>query len=102
MKRGTVNQRARKHIADYCRTNNITRCEIKLKVCMGEAGGAAHRHKRRWYYDKPIEALWDINQWLPACAHCHEIIEFDADLTKQVFLKLRGVDKYEPIISQND
>lgn len=102
MKRETVNQRARKHIADYCRINNITRCLLKQKGCMGEAGGAAHRHKRRWYYNKPVEALWDLNQWVPACTNCHNAIEFDANLTKQLFLELRGVDKYDQTDNENN
>lgn len=81
---------SRKKIAEICEENNWTQCQIKLEGCMGDAHAPAHRHKRRWYYGKPEELLWDVGQWLPSCQACHHQIEYDKELTEQVFMRLRG------------
>lgn len=52
-----------------------------------------HRHKRRWYYDKPDEWLWKIDQWLIACISCHEKYEKDAKATEILFIKKRDNDE---------
>ena len=67
----------------------ITTCEVKLKGCMIVFGlSFAHRHKRIYYYDKP-ELLGDFNESILACAFCHQQIETDKKLTKEIFNKLR-------------
>lgn len=50
----------------------------------------AHRHKRRYYYDKPDELLWHSSQWIIVCITCHRLMEEDKKLTEEIFLKLRG------------
>lgn len=90
MRRTALNRLARQKIAEYARINNLTRCEARLDGCWGEANAPAHRHKRSWYYDQPDELLWDPDQWIPCCQHCHNIMEFDAELTAQIFNQLKG------------
>ena len=48
----------------------------------------SHRHKRRWYLDKP-ELLYDFNQVLLLCVNCHEKIEYNKDANEWLFNKLR-------------
>lgn len=83
--RSNINKKARIKIAEISEKYNLTRCAIGLKGCSGEANHPAHRHKRKWYYDKPEELLWDINEWIPACINCHMKIEKDKELTEKVF-----------------
>lgn len=85
MSRAYTNRKAREKIAEYCEEHNITRCEIGLEGCMGEAHHPAHLHKRKWYYDKPDELLWDRSEWKASCQLCHEKIEKDPALTRKVF-----------------
>ena len=49
----------------------------------------AHRHKRIWYKRQPA-LLEDFNQTLLLCLRCHENIEYNREITKEVFSKLRG------------
>jgi hypothetical protein len=71
------------------RDKGITSCELKLDGCWGDyLVTLAHRHKRRWYYTRP-EKLWTFKQTLLACPSCHNKIEYDQDLTKKLFTKLR-------------
>lgn len=83
--RTSINKKARKKIAEIAEKNDWTRCMIRLPKCMGEAHAPAHRHKRRWYYGKDDELLWDIKEWIPACTGCHMKIEYDKELTERVF-----------------
>ena len=50
----------------------------------------AHRHKRKWYYDKPDEMLWNLKQVILACLICHDKMEKDSKLTEEIFMRLRG------------
>jgi hypothetical protein len=68
----------------------ITFCELKFADCLNNwALGFAHRHKRRWYLGQE-EKLTDFNQTILACQVCHEAIEYDKELTRNVFNRLRG------------
>jgi len=87
--RTSLNHKARQKIAEISQRLNLTRCEAKLTGCMGEAHAPAHRHKRRWYYDKPDEMLWDINQWIGCCQACHQEMEYNEETNKRVFEKNR-------------
>ena len=89
MKRSRTNTKARKKIAEIAQEKNLVRCEARLSGCMGEAHAPAHLHKRRWYYDKPDEMLWDFNQWIACCQQCHNKMEFDKELTESIFKKVR-------------
>lgn len=91
--RGKVNAKARRKIAEISKKNDWTRCFIKLSGCTYEANAPAHRHKRRWYYDKPDELLWDVSEWMPACISCHQKIENDKELTEKVFNKWEKVNE---------
>jgi hypothetical protein len=87
MNRSSLNRKARQKIAQYCQDNGISRCELKLAGCMGEAHAPAHRHKRRWYYDKPPELLWDRSEWRASCQACHSQQEFSQEITDQIWTK---------------
>lgn len=65
-------------------------CEIGLIGCLGNWPlQFVHRHKRAWYKGD-VAKLSDYRQVIVGCQNCHEKIEHDAELTKQVFNKLRG------------
>lgn len=67
----------------------ITICEVKLKDCLGGMFLTnAHRHKRAWYKGD-VELLSDYKQVIRACVNCHDKIEFDEDLTEEMFIRLR-------------
>lgn len=89
---GRANQESRKMIADYAEEHELDHCELQLSGCTGNWPLApAHRHKRAWYKgDKAL--LADPNQWVAACQNCHDKIEHNAELTEEVFIKLRGAE----------
>jgi len=65
----------------------ITDCEVRLPGCENSWLTFAHRYKRRFY-----PAKGDINgydQIVMACMKCHQKMEQDKDLTKEVFNRLR-------------
>ena len=67
----------------------ITTCEARLDPCwVNNALSFAHRHKRSWYWSQP-ELLGDFNQTILACIPCHNLMEHDAKLTEELFVKLR-------------
>ena len=102
MNRTKINKKANIEIAKQVDAKNIRACEIRLPGCLNAwMLERVHRRKRRWYYDKPDELLWDYKQWVIGCHSCHAKIEVDKKLTEQVFLKLRGEEfeeeKMKPI-----
>ena len=92
---GKRNQQALHTLTALYQEEGIYSCEAKLPGCMGQMfTGFAHRHKRHWYY--PVdkwELLEDINQTILCCQVCHDQIENNKDLTRQVFDRLRGPEK---------
>lgn len=72
----------------------ITSCEVKLEGCTGTWWlTPAHFRKRIEYKSQP-EILWTFPEVVLACINCHQKMERDKELTKQVFAKLRkGIDK---------
>lgn len=71
----------------------ITQCELHLEGCWRyNTLSFAHRHKRRYY--KGTDMLWTFNQTILACIPCHQKIEYDSDLTEEIFEKLRGEDLF--------
>lgn len=71
-------------------SKGITACELKFEGCWHDNGlSFAHRHKRIWYKSQP-ELLEDFNQTILACVQCHQRIERSRELTKEMFIKLRG------------
>jgi hypothetical protein len=91
MNRTKVNRKADIEIKKQAEAMEITSCEIKLNGCKGGMFlQRVHRHKRRYYYDKPDELLWDIKQWVIGCGWCHSVLEVDNNYTEEIFLRLRG------------
>ena len=87
---GRANIASRKKIAEIAEEKELERCEINLEGCTKTWPLApAHRHKRA-YYKGDAEKLADEKQWVVACQNCHDLIEFNAALTEEVFIRLRG------------
>lgn len=87
---GRLNQKANREIDRILDSKGIMSCEIGLPGCTGTWGlTRAHRHKRVWYRSQP-EKLWDFQQFALCCLHCHEQIERWAELTEEIFQRLRG------------
>ena len=90
MDRTKINREANKKLVKLFRDKEIMSCELKFGNCTRDWGMTfAHLHKRRWYYDKDPDLLADFNQVIIACLNCHQVIEKDAELTKQMFEILR-------------
>lgn len=83
---GKANQKANRE---------IKKMFIKRGICCCEFCGSdycltfAHRHKRIWYRSC-LELLYEFTQVLLLCQKCHDMIEYDAERTKNVFMALRG------------
>lgn len=68
----------------------ITTCELKFVDCwVHNALGFAHRHKRSFYNTWP-ELLGSFDETILACNPCHQKIEYDKKLAKEMFYKLRS------------
>lgn len=92
---GKRNQQANPKIDKHLVDHNIRFCEIRIPgVCLVDSFlQRVHRHKRRWYYPKDRKhLLYAHNQVLLGCQACHAYIENNAELTRKVFLYLRGED----------
>jgi hypothetical protein len=80
-----------KKLKNIYQDKEITTCELRLPGCKNYMFlGFAHRHKRRWYKGKDPSLLDDFNQTVLACQPCHEKIEYDKELTQEMFMRLRG------------
>lgn len=94
MNRAVVNRKCNKEIDQYCFDHDVYSCEVGLDGCTIAWGlTRCHRHKRRWYYDKPDSMLWKRSQWLLACISCHEKLERDPELTIKVFEREHGKEE---------
>ena len=92
-KQGKKNLKANKELKKLYQSKGIDRCEIRFEGHNWLFPAFAHRHKRDWYKVKGREHLLaSFNQTVIACQYCHNKIEYDKELTEQVFLKLRGED----------
>ena len=90
-KRGRINLRANQKLKELYQ-DKPNRCELGFEGCTGSLYlGFAHRHQRHWYYQRP-ELLSSYEQTILVCTECHDKIERNDELTKQVFLRLRGVE----------
>jgi hypothetical protein len=90
MKRTKLNRRANEILRDKFEEKGRMSCELRLKGCTGTWGlSFCHLHKRRWYYDKDPALLYDWQQVVLGCLNCHQIIEQDPELTRQLFKLLR-------------
>lgn len=86
---GRANIEARKMIAVICEEKNLNSCEIKLEGCLrGMYLAPAHKHKRAWYKGN-VELLSDYKEWICACQNCHNKMEFNKELTEEIFKRLR-------------
>ncbi len=71
----------------------ITTCEFRSPKCWkNNALSFAHRHKRFFYTLHP-ELLGEFNETLLVCVPCHQILEYDEELTELTFKVLRPYAK---------
>ena len=89
-KQAKINQKANEILKNLFEDREVKACEINLPGCMNTfALSWHHRHKRIWYRSQP-EKLSEWKQAILACAKCHHFCEQDAELTEEVFQRLRG------------
>ena len=94
---GKANISANNLIRIKARKMGLNYCELGFKGCKkGLYLTVAHRHYRNWYKGN-AELLSNIDQWICACVVCHEKIEEDEELTKKMFIKLRGKENEDKI-----
>jgi hypothetical protein len=93
MNRIALNNKASRELNKLFSEKGVRWCELQLSKCNNFCLSYAHRHKRRWYYDKPDHLLWDHDQVAISCANCHEMIEKNKELTESTFLRVRGEEK---------
>lgn len=107
---GTIAEwgRIRKEIKKEFEEKGIVTCEIMFPdICMYDNFlSFAHRHKRIWYDMRENKGkLGKFNQVILACTPCHDRIEQDKEITRQLFNGLRGredeeIDKIETATRQ--
>ena len=84
MNKTQLNKQANILLKKYFYDNDITRCEM----CGSDQWLTfAHRKKRRHY--QTVEELSDPNEVLLLCICCHQRIEYNKELTRETFRKLR-------------
>jgi len=93
-KRGKLNSVANTMIKKMWIEKDIRYCQLPFPHDCNQGMGLtnAHRHKRSWYLGKSDRLLWDFNQVIRVCLNGHELIEYDAEKTAEVFEELRGVE----------
>jgi hypothetical protein len=82
---GKRNINAVRKLKEIFMDKGITQCELCGSTF---ALSFAHKHKRVWYREFP-ELLADFNQVLLLCVPCHEKIEYNKELTAEIFERLR-------------
>lgn len=88
-KQTLLNRLALRRLKEIYSCTTISSCEIRMEGCRNFILGFAHRHKRIWYRSHP-KLLATFNQTVLACTHCHNIIEYDRELSDEIFMRLRG------------
>lgn len=89
-RQGKINLAANIRLKKIYAEKGITECEVRLPGCLKNwALGFAHKHKRQDYYRLSPEMLGNFYQTVLACSVCHNIIEHNKELTKEVFARLR-------------
>lgn len=81
-----INKKANIRLKALFESKNITRCEI----CGSDNFLSFAHRKKRIEYRKHPELLSDFNEVILACVPCHQKIEYNKELTNQVFTRLRG------------
>jgi hypothetical protein len=90
MNRTKINKQANRELKKLFIEKEINYCEADVSIlCINSWLTFAHRHKRRFYYNKP-ELLKDFKQVILSCINCHQILEGDKVLTETTFMRLRG------------
>ena len=101
-KQGKINISANRKLYQYFDERGINCCEVcvvldrlgaRKKRCLEfKFLSFAHRHKRIEYKKHP-EMLSSYNQVVLACQNGHDTIEYNRELTEDIFDQLRGDDQ---------
>lgn len=84
---GTVAEwnKARVKLKRIYEEKGITTCEARLEGCWyNNALSFAHRYKRN-----DPRCTHDFKGTILACVPCHQVMEYDRELTEHIFNKLR-------------
>lgn len=89
---GKLNQKEHRELAKLWVEKDIRWCEYpRPHDCNFEFMATnAHRHKKIFYRGKPDELRWSYSQVLRLCINSHNLIEYDRELTYDIFQELRG------------
>jgi len=87
-KQTRINIEANRVLKDLFTDKEITRCELCQSPFILSWH---HRHKRMFYRSCP-ELLSDFNQVILVCAKDHDELERDKEYSKEVFMRLRGIE----------
>jgi len=80
---------ARKKLKIEYENRGIVVCELRFKGCWINNGlSFHHKRKRIEYYGCP-ERIGYFNETILCCVSCHQKIENDRELTREVFKRLR-------------
>ena len=80
----------RKKLKQEYLDRGIIECEVNLQGCYrNNFLSFAHKDKRIKYLKRPND-LWTFKETIIACIPCHQIIEYDRELTLSLFKKLRN------------
>lgn len=99
MNKKYLNQKTNQKLSRIYFDEDINYCELKpfklSQYCSNDPNGLtyAHRHKRGWYLGQE-ELLATLRQTVKGCIHCHQVMEKDAKLTKEIFEQLRPGCEY--------
>jgi len=87
-KQTRINIEANRVLKDLFTDKEITRCELCQSPFILSWH---HRHKRMFYRSCP-ELLHEFNQVILVCAKDHDELERDKEYSKEVFMRLRGIE----------
>jgi len=89
--RTSINKIANVELKKLFKRKGIFKCELTGSKF---ALTYAHREKREWYYDKPVEMLWAWEQVLLLSQKAHEKMDDRSQTTETekeaIFIRLRG------------
>jgi len=88
---GKLNAVANKMLNKLWIEKDVRWCELPIPHECSQGMGLTncHRHKRIFYRSKQA-LLWNYNQVIRICMAGHEMIEYNRQLSDQVFSELRG------------
>lgn len=89
-----LNAKEKRELIKLFDRKDVRYCEVGISPdCTPMATTFVHRHKKHWYLGKPDELRWSYNQVVKGCIPCHNLLEFNRELTEETFKRLRDDPK---------